>query len=305
MTNYMVYDIGGSSVKWSVITNKGSILKSGKIGIASTVEEFFEELTNLFNIYRNEFSLQGIAISAPGAVDSQTGEIKSKSAIPYIYGMNFKEILGEKIGLPIEIENDANCAALGECWLGATKDNSDSAFIVCGTGIGGAIVKNNKIHTGANMHGGEFGFCIVDCDIKNNKLLTWSDVGSTFALVKAIAKRKNIDINKFDGKKAFELYDSGDEIAIEEVNKFFTYMAIGIINIQYTYDPEAIVIGGAISEREGIIEDIRKRVIEILSKDEYAEVIPQIKKCVYGNDANKLGALYNFLQKQKLEICID
>ena len=55
-------------------------------------------------------------------------------------------------------------------------------------------------------------------------------------------------------------------------------MAIGIINIQYTYDPEAIVIGGAISEREGIIEDIRKRVIEILSKDEYAEVIPQIKK---------------------------
>ena len=87
-----------------------------------------------------------------------------------------------------------------ECWLGATKDNSDSAFIVCGTGIGGAIVKNNKIHTGANMHGGEFGFCIVDCDIKNNKLLTWSDVGSIFALVKAIAKRKNIDINKFDGK---------------------------------------------------------------------------------------------------------
>ena len=124
-------------------------------------------------------------------------------------------------------------------------------------------------------------------------------------VIKAIAKRKNIDINKFDGKKAFELYDSGDEIAIEEVNKFFTYMAIGIINIQYTYDPEAIVIGGAISEREGIIEDIRKRVIEILSKDEYAEVIPQIKKCVYGNDANKLGALYNFLQKQKLEICID
>ena len=305
MANYMVYDIGGSAVKWSVITDKGSILKSGKIEIALSVEEFFKELINLFNIYKSEFELKGIAISAPGAVDSQTGEIKSKSAIPYIYGKNFKEILTKKIGLPVEIENDANCAALGECWLGATKDNNDSAFIVCGTGIGGAVVKNKKIHTGANMHGGEFGFCIVDCDIKNNKLLSWSAVGSTFALVEAIAKRKNIDINKFNGKKAFELYDSGDEIAIEEVNKFFTYMAIGIINIQYTYDPEVIVIGGAISEREGIIEEISKRVIEILSENECAKVIPQIKKCVYGNDANKLGALYNFLQKQKLEIYID
>ena len=61
----------------------------------------------------------------------------------------------------------------------------------------------------------------------------------------------------------------------------------------------------AVIEEKEKSEDIRKRVIEILSKDEYAEVIPQIKKCVYGNDANKLGALYNFLQKQKLEICID
>lgn len=304
MANYMVYDIGGSAVKWSIITDKGSILKSNKIEIAATVEEFFCELTDLFNIYKDEFLLQGIAISAPGAVDSQSGEIKSKSAIPYIYGVNLKEILSENIGLPVEIENDANCAALGECWLGATRDNEDSAFIVCGTGIGGAIVKDKKIHTGANMHGGEFGFCIVDCDIKNNKLLNWSEVGSTFALVKAIANRKNIDINNFNGKKAFELYDNGDEIAIEEVNKFFTYMAIGIISIQYTYDPEAIVIGGAISEREGIIEDIKKRVIEILSENEYAKVIPQIRKCVYGNDANKLGALYNFLQKQEIEIYV-
>ena len=67
---------------------------------------------------------------------------------------------------------------------------------------------------------------------------------------------------------------------------------------------DLLVSEGLIVKRRGIIEDIRKRVIEILSKDEYAEVIPQIKKCVYGNDANKLGALYNFLQKQELEICM-
>ena len=70
------------------------------------------------------------------------------------------------------------------------------------------------------MHGGEFGYYIVDSDIKNNKFSTWSFVGLTFALANAIAKRKGIEINNFDGKKSFELYDAADEVAIEEVNKF-------------------------------------------------------------------------------------
>ncbi len=95
MANYMVYDIGGSAVKWSIITNEGKILISDKLEIAKTVEEFFCELTENVNIFREEFTIEGIAISAPGAVDSESGEIKSKSAIPYIYGVNFKEILSE------------------------------------------------------------------------------------------------------------------------------------------------------------------------------------------------------------------
>lgn len=305
MANYIVYDIGGSSVKWSIMNNLGEIFIGGKIAISEELEDFFEELTNLVDKYKEEFSLEGIAISAPGAIDSDSGIIKSKKYYTiYIYGVNFKEVLQEKTGLTVEIENDANCTALGECWLGAAKDTQDSAFVVCRTGIGGAIVKNKRIHTGAHMHGGEFGYYIVDSDIKNNKFSTWSFVGSTFALANAIAKRKGIEINNFDGKKSFELYDAADEVAIEEVNKFFTYMAIGIINIQYTYDPEIIIIGGAVSERNGIINEIEAKVKEILSSNECATVIPKIRKCIYGNDANKLGALYNFLQKQELEICV-
>ena len=74
--------------------------------------------------------------------------------------------------------------------------------------------------------------------------LCWINI----ALANAIAKRKGIEINNLM-VKSFEVYDAADEVAIEEVNKFFTYMAIGIINIQYTYDPEIIIIGGAVSER--------------------------------------------------------
>lgn len=299
MRNYIVYDIGGSAVKWSVINENGEFLKSGSVGIAETVEEFFNTLSDITNKNRDEFKLEGIAISSPGAVDSESGIVYGASAIPYIHGPNFKEILFNKTDLKVEIENDANCAALGECWLGAGKNEEDLAFVVCGTGIGGALVKDKRIHKGVNKHGGEFGYCIIDVDKNSqNKYLTWSKVGSTAALARKIAKRKGIDIKDFNGLKAFELYENNDEIAIEEVNNYFTYMAVGIYNIQYTYDPEVIILGGGISEREGFIEEIDKRLNEIMLINKDGKIKPVVRKCEYGNNANKLGALYNFIQRQ-------
>lgn len=120
----------------------------------------------------------------------------------------------------------------------------------------------------------------------------------TAALARKIAKRKGIDIKDFNGLKAFELYENNDEIAIEEVNNYFTYMAVGIYNIQYTYDPEVIILGGGISEREGFIEEIDKRLNEIMLINKDGKIKPVVRKCEYGNNANKLGALYNFIQRQ-------
>lgn len=299
MSNYIVFDIGGSSVKWSIMSKMGDILTKDKIKVVDSVDQFFEELSKIVNINKDNFNLKGIAISSPGAVDSITGIVGGTSAIPYIHGPNFKEILKEKTGLDVAIENDANCAALGECWLGAAKEENDCAFVVCGSGIGGAIVKDKKVHTGIHKHGGEFGYCIVDYDKDGEeKYLTWSRVGSTSALARAISQRKGLEEKDIDGLKAFQLYDEGDIIAVEEVNKYFRYMAIGIYNIQYTYDPEVIVLGGAISEREGYIESINEKLDEIMCNNTDGKIKPIVKKCIHGNDANMIGALYNLLNER-------
>ena len=97
MNNYMVFDIGGSSVKWSVIEGEGKILQSGSIKIASNISDFFNGLAEITNNMKKEFDVKGIAISAPGAVDSETGVIGGVSAIPYIHGPNFKEELKWKL----------------------------------------------------------------------------------------------------------------------------------------------------------------------------------------------------------------
>lgn len=302
MKNYMIYDIGGSSVKWSVINECGEILTSGSLKIAENINDFFKGLADVCSEMKKEYEVCGIGISAPGAVDSETGIIGGVSAIPYIHGPNFKEELKELTGLNVEIENDANCAALGECWLGAGKDNNDMAFVVCGTGIGGAIVKDKKIHVGVHHHGGEFGYSALTYEFNENGVpyfLSWSKIGSTIALANNVAKLKGLDEGSINGKDVFDLCNEGDPIALQEVNKYYYNMAVGIYNIQYIYDPEVIVLGGAISEREEYISEINKRLDIMLDGKMGLEgtIRPVIKKCVYGNDANKLGALYNYIQR--------
>lgn len=297
MRYFMAFDIGGSSVKASVINEKGEILNNSKIKIADNVDSFFDLLVESVEENRKQYTLDGIAISAPGAVDSDTGIIGGISAIPYIHGPNFKEILKDRTRLNVEIENDANCAALGECWLGAAKEANDSAFVVCGSGIGGAIVKNKKIHRGVHKFGGEFGYCVIKEE--NGVFKTWSQIGSTTALARNIANRKGVAEESIDGLKAFELCNNGDKVAQEEVDKYFTYMALGIYNIQYTYDPEVIVLGGAICEREEYISSINEKIDFIMHNGSEGVIKPILKKCDFGNDANKIGAVYHYMTRIK------
>lgn len=296
----MAFDIGGSSTKWSVIDEEGEFKESSKFSCPSTAEEFFSNLTQITNEMKEKYNVDGVAISAPGAVDSEMGVIGGITAIPYIHGQNFKEILGESTNLNIEIENDANCAALGECWLGAGSDNSDLAFVVCGSGIGGAIVKDKQVHGGIHKHGGEFGYCSINYELgREPKFISWSQAGSTAALARNVEKLKGLEENSIDGAEVFELCEKGDEIALNEVNKYYFTMAVGIYNIQYTFDPEVIILGGAISERADYVEEINKRLDVIMVSGLEGTIKPVLKKCKYGNDANKLGALYNYLQREQ------
>lgn len=300
MDKYIVFDIGGSSVKHAIMTKNGEILSKGSYKADSkNFEVFIRDMLQVTKNAIEENNVVGVAVSAPGGVDSETGLIGGSSALPCIHGPNFKEIFKDKLNITLEIENDANCAGLGEVWLGAAKDNEDVAFIVCGTGVGGAIIKNKKIHKGNNLHGGEFGYMILDT-IKTDEgydFRTWSDLGATGGMQRIVTRRKGIEFNALDGKMIFDLAEQGDEICIEEINNFYFNNAKGIYNIQYTYDPEKILIGGAISGREDFIDKINEQLDYLFSKLTHSSVRPKIEKCMHGNDANLLGALFNYLQR--------
>lgn len=286
------FDIGGSSVKYAVIEKTGKILAKGKKTTPQEKEEFFRLIENVAASYRRAYTIEGAGFSFPGAVDDVSGVIGGSSALPYIHDFPIRQELERRLSLPAALENDANCAALGESWLGVGKEHEDLVFLVIGTGIGGAVVKGKRIHHGKHLHGGEFGYMVSDA---SHRIL--SETGSTRVLAERVADAKGLPREEMDGRKAFALADAGDADALQAVSAMYEALAMAIYNLQYAIDPEIFVLGGAVSERPGFAEEIGKRVDVILKDVGVARIRPVIRPAQFGNDANLLGAVRALLNK--------
>lgn len=286
-------DIGGTAIKVGVLDKLGKIYYKDELKIYQEVKKFTEIIFDWIENIKEKYVIEGIAISSPGAVDSKIGIIGGSSAIPCIHGPNWKNILFNKFKLNVSIENDANCAALAEAFNGSGKDIKDIMVVVCGTGIGGAIIHNGKIHHGRNLHSGEFGYMIMEEE--DGSFKNFSEVASTMSFVKKVRSYYNDD--SWDGIKVFLEAEKGNEICKAVIDKFYLNLAKGIFNLQYIYDPDIILLGGAISERETFIDEINKKLDYLLENIKIAKVKPIISTCKHKKDANLIGALANFLSE--------
>lgn len=278
----LAFDMGGTAVKYGILTKQGELLEKGKFATPDNLDELIRLLVEVKTSY--DYSFQGVAFSCPGAVNNETGIIGGASAIPYIHHFPFRQLLEEKLALPVTMENDANCAALAEVWLGAAKDKQDIIFMILGTGVGGSVIHDGKVHHGANLHGGEFGYMLMDQDGH-----TLSDLGTVVNAAKRIGERLE-PTEEIDGVRAFELREDGNLIATEELKTMFYHLARSIFNLQYALDPELVVIGGAVSERNGFIDELNTYVDEVKASVPIAKIRPIVVSCEFGNDANLIGA---------------
>ncbi|MBS4174469.1 ROK family protein [Bacillus sp. FJAT-49736] len=289
----IVLDIGGTSIKYGlwqdeVLSGKGSIKTPG------SWEEMKIALTALKDRLGTGRTIEGVAISAPGAVNQEKGIIEGASAVPYIHHFPIFTELKELFQCPVSIENDANCAGLAEIWKGAAKGLRNVLFVVIGSGIGGAIIVDGKIWHGKHLFGGEFGYMLL------TDTHTFSDLGTAVSMAKRVAKRKNLPEDALSGKDVFDLAEQGDPIAQEEVDTFYHYLAQGIFNLQYSFDPEKIIIGGGVSSKEDLLPELMKHLEEIVKQVKIAPFVPEISISQFKNDANLIGAVYNFKLKWNL-----
>lgn len=286
--NLAAIDIGGTTIK--IATWKDNQLQDKHaIDTPKDLNGFYKALTEEVNKIKKDTKIEGVAISSPGAVNKKTGIIGGSSAIPYIHNFKIVDKLEKRFGLPVSIENDANSAALGELAEGSGKGCDSMAFFVIGTGIGGALIINQKVWHGAHLFSGEFGYMIMGAH-------TLSELASPVAM----ANRYNERTGKhLDGKTIFELADKDDPVASDERQTLIHALAVAIYNIQHSFDPEKIVLGGGISNNPELIPLLNKEIDRLRDGLDLVTLKPDIVLCKLKSDANLRGAVADFEQNAK------
>lgn len=283
-----VFDIGGSFVKYGLWD--GQLSQTSKFPTPASYEELQAELTKVVKGFGPE--IEGVAFSAPGAVNVAERRIDGISAVPYIHHRPIFDELTASFELPVTIENDANCAGIAEVQIGAGRQAENAVFVVIGTGVGGAIFIDRKLYKASHLFGGEFGL------MKPRGEKTLSQQGTA---VRAAARYSEIKGEAVDGQQLFALQEDGDVLADLIVNELYDQIALTLYNIQVSIDPDTIILGGGISARPELATALSNRLYKLLAEEGVAEIMPTVTTCEFQNDANLLGAALNFelLQQKK------
>ncbi|WP_099468948.1 ROK family protein [Konateibacter massiliensis] len=296
---YLVIDVGGTEIKYALMTSHAETLEKGKIKTSyeNGVDGYIGRLAGIYEGFQGR--AEGIAISQPGVIDSDKGIAITGGSFGFIEQTPVAKLLTEKCKVRVTVENDGNCAALAEAWNGSLKDCSDGVVILLGTGIGGGIIKDGKIYKGKHFAAGEFSFVLFGNDYESLENI-WGMRNGNKRLCQMAARAKQVEPEEMDGIKIFEMANAGDRLILKALDRFTTDIAKEIFNLQAILDPELFAIGGGISKQDLLISMIQEKVDYIY--DVFPVKVPskaKVVRCHYDNDANLIGALKHYLDSEK------
>lgn len=301
---YIGIDVGGMSIKAGVVKDSGEIISKHAVPTPPDGEELFlsamleavEKAVEAAGVSKNE--IKSIGIGAPGIVDRDKGVLVSEPNIPYI-NLNVREYLKNNFAdVPVFVENDANSAALGEYYMAENAENF--VFVTLGTGVGGGIIIGGKLFTGANGMGGELGHIVTHAGGRKcgcGRYGCWEAYASVTGLIKTTEEHRNeikgiAPDEKISGRTVFELAKADDKDAERIRDLWIDEVAIGIADLVNIFQPDEIVIGGAISkEGDVLLNPIKKYVKEnVFAADGLKETEIRISRI--GGDAGIIGAAF-------------
>ena len=286
--NILAIDIGGTMIKYGLVSSDGEILSTDKIETEAEkgLENILNKIDNIFKRYK-ENNPVGIAVSGTGQINGMIGKvIGGNPIIPNWIGTNLVKILEKKYNLPIVLENDVNCVALGEKWIGAGKDLSNFICLTIGTGIGGGIILNNQLFRGENFVAGEFGHILI-------KKGEFEQFASTTALIRLVKERTEKTLN---GKEIFDLEKKEIVEYQEVISEWIENLTDGLSSIVYCFNPANIILGGGVIEQgEPLINRIKNSLFKKIGP-QFKEKL-NIIQAKLGNNAGMIGASYLLLEK--------
>lgn len=300
MTKYLGIDIGGTFIKYAVLDEKGDVLEKKKQRTPKEKNTFQKLLFEIISEFRSR--IEGVAVCCPGKVNTIDGIVYHGGNVKYLHEMPLKQLIQQKFSLPASVINDGKAVVLAEYWLGNLKGSSSGCAIVLGTAIGGGLIVDGKVLSGAHYQAGELSFMPIMLQ-KNNDASSVSNIGDQLSAVKFVSDASKIlSLNEPDGEIVFEEIDKGDKRLIKLLEEYSRKLAYYILTIQAVVDVDRIVIGGGISEQKSLIHEIKNQVEKLKYEiPGFASTMttPEIFCCKFKNDANLLGALYHLVNSNE------
>lgn len=306
-------DLGGTTTKLAFITMDGEIVRKWEIPTDNTNEgknithniarAIDEKLTELG---QTKDCLIGIGMGAPGPVNYEKGILLNVVNLGWPNNYPLKNSLETATSLPAAIENDANCAALGEMWMGAGNGAKDLVCVTLGTGVGGGVIAGGKVVQGINGAAGEIGH--ITAIPSNGALCNCGKSGclETVASATGIVRLARLELAKgtqseltaimaenhtITAKDVFDAARNNDQLAQTVLNEVSFHLGFALASIANTLNPEKIVLGGGVSKAGDILLN---SVISNFEKFAFSAVRDSTKLALatLGNDAGVLGAAW-------------
>lgn len=287
---YLAIDIGGTNLKFGLVSQEGIILQRWIIPVPANYQDLIQKISEIYN---SSTDILGVGVSSPGIYNLESEKITGSSALKYLIGKPLKSDLSLKLNTDIAIENDGNCALLGEYWQGNCKNSRLSAIYVIGSAVGGSIQINGHILHGANNNAGELGYSLVDNQPLDDR---YGSLGGKIGF-KALLERINKDGYNFQNGEELFLKSQVDRQLENLIINELKYFASSLITLQYIIDPEVILIGGGVSQNLYFMDLLKKALEQVQGKRSNYKISPVILPAKYGNDANLLGAIFNLVKE--------
>ena len=307
---YIGIDVGGTNLVAGLVDEQGAILKKASrpvdramsdVELCGELAALAEEARMAGGVSRKE--IQAVGVGIPGLVDNKEGVVVMTANMPF-RNTPLRELFQQQWDVPVYLGNDANCAALGEYWAGSAKGCSPTVMVTLGTGIGGGMVVDGKLFTGFANSGMEVGHMItrpggLACGCGNRGC--WEQYGSASGLIRMTreAMQQNPDsllwqlcggdLSKVQGRTPFQGAEEGDETALAVLEEYRQELALGLINLINTLQPEVICMGGGVSNASD--ELLLTPLTELVKKGSYDKTMPtRLVRASLGNDAGVVGA---------------
>ena len=267
MKHYLVIDVGGTNLKYALMSEE-MIVQKGEIPTPLThLDDFIETIGQLYDCYETQIS--GIAISAPGRIDANTGFMYTAGALEYINRDPMADLLKKRCPTAITL----------------------------GTGIGGGIIIDRKLYRGTNFAAGEISTLPTSIEAFNPNNSYWAVLNGASTLTDRYKQRSNTQSAVLNGRDFFKKVNEGDELALAILDEFCSHFAIGLFALQSILDVQRVAIGGGISDQDSLIRKINEKFTAMISS--FPSYFPiqsmDIVRCAFSNDSNLYGALYHHI----------